>query len=111
MPIYEYGCPECGHEFSKLQKVSADPPPCPECGHDDVGKKVSKTSFQLKGGGWYVTDFASGGPGAAKKPESSEKSESSSAKETAPAEKAPAKTESKPAAKPAKKAAGSSDAA
>lgn len=71
MPIYEYRCTDCGHDFSKLQKVSADLPACPECGHDEVAKKVSKTTFQLKGGGWYVTDFrdGGGGPGAAKKPE------------------------------------------
>jgi putative FmdB family regulatory protein len=57
MPIYEYRCPECGHDFDKLQKVSDPPPACPKCSHPEVVKKVSQTSFHLKGTGWYVTDY------------------------------------------------------
>ena len=70
MPIYEYQCAACGEEFSKLMKAGASAPSCPKCANDDVQKKVSQTSFQLKGGGWYVTDFrdGGGGPGAAAKP-------------------------------------------
>ncbi len=52
MPIYEYACPACSHEFSKLMKMSASPPPCPECGASEVTKKISKASFHLKGAGW-----------------------------------------------------------
>ena len=66
MPIYEYRCPECAHEFETIQKLSDPRPPCPKCGHGEVAKKVSRTSFQLKGSGWYVTDYSNGGPGAAK---------------------------------------------
>lgn len=58
MPIYEYGCEKCGHEFEAIQKISEDPlKTCPECGQDTLRKKVSAAGFRLKGGGWYETDF------------------------------------------------------
>lgn len=53
MPIYEYRCPECGHEFEKLQKISAPAPACPNCSFAEVKKKVSASAFVLKGSGWY----------------------------------------------------------
>jgi putative FmdB family regulatory protein len=58
MPIYEYYCHHCQHKFDELQKVS-DPvlTHCPKCQQPALEKLVSNTSFQLKGGGWYVTDF------------------------------------------------------
>jgi len=58
MPVYEYICPSCKKEFEEIQKFS-DPPlkKCPHCGGKKVQKKMSLTSFQLKGTGWYVTDF------------------------------------------------------
>ncbi|MFO1520402.1 MAG: zinc ribbon domain-containing protein [bacterium] len=58
MPIYEYVCKDCGSEFEQIQKFS-DPPlkKCPSCG-GKAEKKVSLSSFQLKGTGWYVTDYA-----------------------------------------------------
>jgi putative FmdB family regulatory protein len=58
MPIYEYVCRKCSHEFELIQKFS-DPPAkhCPSCG-GKVEKKVSLSSFQLKGTGWYATDYA-----------------------------------------------------
>lgn len=58
MPIYEYACHACGLEKEHLQKMS-DPPiaQCPACGSTDYVKKVSAAGFQLKGTGWYVTDF------------------------------------------------------
>lgn len=57
MPIYEYDCPKCGH-FELIRKFS-DPPlkKCPTC-KKAVKKLMSNTSFQLKGTGWYVTDYA-----------------------------------------------------
>ena len=61
MPIYEYACEACGHEFEALQKVSEKPlKKCPECGKPKLKKLVSAPSFRLKGGGWYETDFKSG---------------------------------------------------
>lgn len=62
MPIYEYRCQACGHEFEKLQKIS-DPviTECPECHQAEVKKLVSAAGFRLKGGGWYETDFKKSG--------------------------------------------------
>jgi putative FmdB family regulatory protein len=61
MPIYEYRCDNCGHEFDTLQKVSDEAlTDCPECGKATLVKKVSAAGFRLKGGGWYETDFKSG---------------------------------------------------
>ncbi len=61
MPIYEYRCNHCGHEFDTLQKVSDEPlKVCPECNEPQLVKKVSAAGFRLKGGGWYETDFKSG---------------------------------------------------
>ncbi|MDX2345488.1 MAG: zinc ribbon domain-containing protein [Legionella sp.] len=58
MPIYEYQCSACNHTFDKLQKMSDAPlTQCPECGKNTVDKLVSAAGFQLKGTGWYVTDF------------------------------------------------------
>lgn len=58
MPIYEYRCGECGHELEAIQKMSDDPlTECPACGAPALRKLVSAAGFQLKGSGWYVTDF------------------------------------------------------
>ena len=58
MPIYEYECKKCGFRFEQFQKIT-DPIllTCPECEKDALVKLVSNTSFQLKGTGWYETDF------------------------------------------------------
>jgi putative FmdB family regulatory protein len=64
MPMYEYKCGACGHEFEDLVGIDAPNPACPACGEDAAEKLISNTSFQLKGSGWYVTDYADGGPGA-----------------------------------------------
>jgi putative FmdB family regulatory protein len=62
MPIYEYRCSTCGYKNEYLQKVS-DPrlTDCPECGKATFEKLVSAAGFQLKGSGWYVTDFKNNG--------------------------------------------------
>ncbi len=60
MPIYEYRCDNCGHEFETIQKVSEGPlKTCPVCEKEALKKKVSAAAFRLKGGGWYETDFKS----------------------------------------------------
>ena len=79
MPIYEYRCQDCHHEFEKMQKFS-DPPvaACPTCA-GSVQKLISRSAFHLKGSGWYVTDYARNG---GQKSESTEKSTSESEKTT-----------------------------
>lgn len=58
MPIYEYECPACKHKFEILQKMSdAALTDCPSCHQQGLQKIISNTQFQLKGTGWYVTDF------------------------------------------------------
>ncbi|OQW41875.1 MAG: FmdB family transcriptional regulator [Proteobacteria bacterium SG_bin4] len=58
MPIYEYLCNSCGAEKEHLQKVSDAPiTACPVCGSSNYVKRISAAGFQLKGSGWYVTDF------------------------------------------------------
>jgi putative FmdB family regulatory protein len=61
MPIYEYLCENCGHEFETLQKLSEAPlRDCPKCSTARLVKKVTAAGFRLKGGGWYETDFKGG---------------------------------------------------
>ncbi len=58
MPIYEYLCESCGNELEQLQKISDAPlSQCPSCGASSLRKKISAAGFQLKGTGWYATDF------------------------------------------------------
>jgi putative FmdB family regulatory protein len=66
MPIYAYKCESCGHAKDILRKIS-DPPlsECPQCGASTFVKQVTAAGFQLKGSGWYVTDFRGGNSAAA----------------------------------------------
>ncbi|MCW8400307.1 zinc ribbon domain-containing protein [Legionella sp. PATHC038] len=58
MPIYEYQCTSCNHHFDLMQKISDEPvKQCPVCYKDTVVKLISAAGFQLKGTGWYATDF------------------------------------------------------
>lgn len=100
MPIYEFRCSPCGHEFERLQKVSdPDPKKCPECGALKLVRVISPVGFRLKGGGWYETDFkksdrrnvAEAEKGAADKGDKKEKEKS----ETKTAEKTEKKQEPK----------------
>lgn len=60
MPIYEYQCAGCGHQLEALQKISDEPlRDCPACQKPTLNKLVSAAGFQLKGSGWYVTDYKS----------------------------------------------------
>jgi putative FmdB family regulatory protein len=66
MPIYAYKCEACGYTKDVLQKVSDAPlQTCPACGAAAFRKQVTAAGFQLKGTGWYVTDFRGGASGAA----------------------------------------------
>src|SRR5712691_3938405 len=79
MPIYEYRCLDCGHQFELMQKFS-DPPAetCPSCS-GIVQKLISRSAFHLKGSGWYVTDYGRNGD-AKDKAASKNDSESSDTK-------------------------------
>jgi putative FmdB family regulatory protein len=76
MPIYAYKCGSCGHAKDVLQKIS-DPQltVCPACGAEAFTKQVTAAGFQLKGSGWYVTDFR-GGNGGSSAPATEGKSDS-----------------------------------
>ena len=78
MPIYEYGCQQCGYDFEEMQKFS-DPPieSCPECGSLEAKRKVSVSAFHLKGGGWYKDGY-----GVKAEDDSKSKTDDSEKKET-----------------------------
>jgi putative FmdB family regulatory protein len=84
MPIYEYSCQACGHTLEAIQKFN-DPVlrECPACHKLELKKQITAAGFQLKGSGWYETDFKGG-----KKPSDTESSSSgSAASDPAPAKK------------------------
>ncbi|MDP3170360.1 MAG: zinc ribbon domain-containing protein [Polaromonas sp.] len=69
MPIYAYKCESCGHSKDVLQKMSDAPlNDCPQCGAPAFKKQLTAAGFQLKGSGWYVTDFRGGGGATAVPP-------------------------------------------
>ena len=85
MPIYAYKCNDCGHEKELLQKISDAPlTDCPDCGHPSMVKQVTAAGFQLKGNGWYATDFRNKDSGKAGKTDSKTES-ANDAKAGAPA--------------------------
>jgi len=82
MPIYEYRCEKCDSHFEVIQKFSDKPLKfCSNC-KGRLTKLISQTSFQLKGSGWYVTDYAKSGKAPAKSDESSKPAAESSAKDS-----------------------------
>lgn len=84
MPIYEYRCQSCGHELEAMQKFSdAALTDCPSCGKSTLTKLVSAAGFQLKGSGWYATDFK----GAKKTETETKKSEGDSTPSSEPVKK------------------------
>jgi putative FmdB family regulatory protein len=102
MPIYAYKCASCGHAKDVLQKVSDDPlTVCPACGAPTFGKQVTAAGFQLKGSGWYATDFRGGSNAPADKAADAKSGETKPA-DAKPADPAPAKPDAGPAPAPAK---------
>jgi putative FmdB family regulatory protein len=102
MPIYEYRCSDCGFQDEYLQKISEPPlTSCPSCGKATFLKLVSAAGFQLKGSGWYQTDFRSSGKPAAAKTETQGASKPESQSEAKSDAKSDAKPETKGEAKAA----------
>ena len=86
MPIYEYACDKCGHEFEREQRMSDSPvKTCPKCKARKVTKLISRSSFVLKGGGWYADGYADAKkadtPSSDSEPKESAKSDDSSTSE------------------------------
>ena len=107
MPIYEYQCGACGQLQEFLQKLSEAPrKTCVHCGQEALTKRVTAAGFQLKGSGWYVTDFRNGGSKPDAKPSSgSGTAEGKAAAAEGAAAAAPSPAAPSPAASPAPAAA------
>jgi putative FmdB family regulatory protein len=119
MPIYAYKCASCGHAKDVLQKISDDPlRVCPACGAEAFTKQLTAAGFQLKGSGWYVTDFRDGAkPDASKvapvksEPSTSDSKAADSGASSASTTAAPSPAKSDAAPAPAPAATGSTPAA
>ncbi len=88
MPIYEYQCGQCGHRLESFEKMTDAPlTECPACGKPTLQKLVSAAGFQLKGTGWYATDFRNKGkPSTVSKETPKEEGGSQSTTETKPSD-------------------------
>jgi putative FmdB family regulatory protein len=87
VPVYEYACEKCGHEFEAEQRITEAPlKTCPRCRARKLKRLISQTSFVLKGGGWYADLYAS----KSDKEAPAAKTDAPAAKSDAPAESAPA---------------------
>jgi putative FmdB family regulatory protein len=102
MPIYAYRCGACGHAKDVLQKIS-DPllTTCPACGAEAFSKQLTAAGFQLKGSGWYVTDFRGGNTAPAKADEAGAVTPAAGGVVAAPAPGAPAAANASGAPSPA----------
>ena len=107
MPIYEYRCGKCGFQKEFLQRLNDAPlTQCPECGKRALSKMVTAAGFQLKGTGWYATDFKGSGAAPAAKSDKVAKTDKSDAKQDKPAApEKPAASSGKEASKTAPAAA------
>ncbi|HEY8068039.1 MAG TPA: zinc ribbon domain-containing protein [Burkholderiales bacterium] len=105
MPIYEYKCSACGHQEDHLQKLSERPlTKCPACGKKKYAKQLTAAGFQLKGSGWYASDFKGGGKKAeTEKPEAKTEAKAETKTATKTETKSETKSETKTEAKPEKK--------
>ena len=104
MPIYEYACGACGHQFEEWQKMSDKPiRTCPKCKAKKVEKLISQTSFTLKGGGWYSDLYAGPKPSASKDSSSDSSSEGSSSSSSTEKKSTEKKSEPSPTKKSGEK--------
>jgi len=96
MPIYEYACEKCGHEFEREQRITDAPvKTCPACRSRKVRRLISRTAFVLKGGGWYSDLYASPKPGKEGDAAADKEGAGGAAKE-APSEGAASAADAKP---------------
>jgi putative FmdB family regulatory protein len=104
MPIYEYKCSACGHQEDHLQKLSEPAlTKCPACGKKKYQKQLTAAGFQLKGSGWYATDFKSSGKKAEAKADAKPEAKAETKTEAKTEAKTETKSETKTEAKPVKK--------
>jgi len=99
MPIYEYACEKCGHEFEREQRITEDPiKTCPACKAKKVRRLISRTAFVLKGGGWYSDLYSSAKPkeSGAKSDGDGDGATASSTAESKPEAKSDAKSDTSP---------------
>jgi putative FmdB family regulatory protein len=93
LPIYEYQCDKCGHEFEREQRITEDPVKvCPKCRAKKVRRLISRTAFVLKGGGWYSDLYGSSKPGS----DAGDKTESAGEAKAESTTESTAKSEAKP---------------
>jgi putative FmdB family regulatory protein len=98
MPVYEYACTKCGHEFEAEQRITDEPiKTCPVCRARKVKRLISQTSFVLKGGGWYSDLYSSSGKD---KEKDKDKGTNEGSSETAPAPAAEANASDDAKSKP-----------
>ncbi len=95
MPLYDYRCENCSHEFEALQRVNQDAlTECPICSEHALKKQASAPAFTFKGGGWYKDGYGSSGGDKPDKPNSDAKDKKSETSDSKPAKKDSAKTDS-----------------
>ena len=96
MPIYEYKCAACGHQEDHLQKLSEAPlTRCPACGKKKYAKQLTAAGFQLKGSGWYASDFKGGKKETDAKPDAKPEAKAEAKTETKTETKSETKSETK----------------
>jgi putative FmdB family regulatory protein len=103
MPIYEYACEKCAHEFEREQRITEDPvKTCPKCKAKKVRRLISRTAFVLKGGGWYSDLYSSSKPASesGSKGDGDSPSPSAGAGESKPESKSESNSESTSKSKP-----------
>jgi len=104
MPIYEYRCAACGHQDDHLQKLSEAPlTKCPACGKKKYAKQLTAAGFQLKGSGWYASDFKGGKKETEAKPDAKPEAKADGKTESKTEAKSESKAETKTESKPEKK--------